>query len=958
MKYINYLVNLKICVFFLIITVTVNCYSQNSFSKEVLFSVNQDGVTLSGSVKVAAQFVFLGAPYLKTQYSELTINSVSFQGELFNENSAYGASSYADKFIKFPYKFSNGSNKIMIEFPVYVAIESGSDVMGYQCSLWTTTNDYLYYHTTDVYGISDPSEVKEVLRYFKNNKTNKLSDSDLWECSKVDESRIKVKSLSANIFSEIRRKLDLAIDNKEKSDIDDAKKKKKKEGISKKTSVEKKDADDKKDASKKNIKEDKKEEKEKKSTPKKTEQNVYQRAAYWKSMARKAEARGDLNQAISLYEQAYNNTPNYVLKEKISSLRSKRASNAIGNIAANIVNTLYDNSERKLMNRLRSFSKSVENSEKNYQNQFRYSNNIHWKSLLKYVSEISAPIAKNSTLNSDKLYAMAIFKNEINTSRNLKPYDIKFSNIFLQYDYRIQYTNPIEINVSQLNKIPRNKRKDFIGLALYDRYKLFRNGKILNNLYVTRKFSRVATVLYAESKEELALMLKYAKKIDEAIIFEKINHTESEILKDVGIKQFSSTSLNNNYASFTALFSPSKFGDGSHVFYLKNSGILLVNNYRFILFNNFSFFEKYKPNNLEKHIANYNNWLLNRNKHNPLFPVATIDNRQYLPSMSHFSNIYYSEKNRKREVVSKNDFRMPELFYPNTTKINHFYVMKDSKNENKPGYIEFDYRFFTELYDEKSIYRPLIVFGKLDWDSKFNPLEIEGIIEFFPTLNFNKIDKEGSDRGSLTFTTNEKQDISRGYGEYIYHDKDRYFGIKCKLTGKKIGRRYEWETSKVKFEKYDIKDAKLGYFVEFRKYPKNFRRFKSTLDDFIKIKAKEGASRSTISTYTIEKKMEAVFNQEYISHYESNKSKPRLSLESIIRQPFKIKFFGNSWDYDLTDTQNLHPNGKTSFDIIFKELQKLMPKNVQFNSLENFQTKTVRFSPESPIEILGDFFNE
>lgn len=189
-------------------------YPLNIFSNTVAFSIEQNGITLSGTVQISAEFVFLGAPYLKRKYEQLTINSVRYKGELFNENSAYGSTSYADDYIKFPYQFSHGSNKIEVTFPLFVAHESGNDTYGYRCNINYSMNDYKFYHTTDVFGVADPSEVKEVMNYFRNNSPTELSDSDLWECSEIDVNRIEVNRLSQNIISEIQRKLDLAIENK------------------------------------------------------------------------------------------------------------------------------------------------------------------------------------------------------------------------------------------------------------------------------------------------------------------------------------------------------------------------------------------------------------------------------------------------------------------------------------------------------------------------------------------------------------------------------------------------------------------------------------------------------------------------------------------------------------------------------------------------------------------------
>lgn len=108
-----------------------------------------------GHVKIDGRFIFNGAPYIRWEHSDLTINRVTTNGYETFDSSHEG----------FPLVINSGGYKIRSDAAVYKGYDSGSG----SC---VNNRDHSGNGTmfqVDVYPISDVSEVTEATSYYKGH---------------------------------------------------------------------------------------------------------------------------------------------------------------------------------------------------------------------------------------------------------------------------------------------------------------------------------------------------------------------------------------------------------------------------------------------------------------------------------------------------------------------------------------------------------------------------------------------------------------------------------------------------------------------------------------------------------------------------------------------------------------------------------------------------------------------
>ena len=159
-------------------------------SEDVYFSIRQDGLEIRGTVTVAYEPVFFGYPYLKLQYRNLNISSVSTgAGESF-------------QIITDVPQLNTSSASISVRVPVRTPQPLG-DRLSFTYAL-------LFVFYSDIYPISDTYENDEVDAHFREVNNPNFSDSQIWEASEVARGgdRIEVTALSGTLIRQLQNLLE------------------------------------------------------------------------------------------------------------------------------------------------------------------------------------------------------------------------------------------------------------------------------------------------------------------------------------------------------------------------------------------------------------------------------------------------------------------------------------------------------------------------------------------------------------------------------------------------------------------------------------------------------------------------------------------------------------------------------------------------------------------------------
>ncbi len=183
----------------------VESTAQQTISKNIDFVVSQNGMDILGSVDVSIQLVFNGNPYFKAKYSNLIIESIDYKYTRYSENIILNGNGDV---LALPYRASNGSSPIKIQFPIRLATESPYGDKG--CSVDQTSMKYTL--TEDIYGVADWYSDSRVDEYYKAYNGSVRSDDELWKCSEIDDWRLYVKELGSSLVYDLKRQLDMAID--------------------------------------------------------------------------------------------------------------------------------------------------------------------------------------------------------------------------------------------------------------------------------------------------------------------------------------------------------------------------------------------------------------------------------------------------------------------------------------------------------------------------------------------------------------------------------------------------------------------------------------------------------------------------------------------------------------------------------------------------------------------------
>lgn len=194
--------------------------AQNTYTRVVDFKLDQDGVSLSGSATLAAEFAFLGAPYLKVKYADLTIKTLSYKNK-------YLSSGSNRDILAFPYKPENGGyyvNAEMIVSIAYVDLNGGLAVKKNLMSNTFDDNVKSFTIKDKIYTLTDTYSNKAIDDYFRQLNHPKYKAADFWERSALIDA--KITGLSPNIIRQMTTIIDAKLREKEQEKQDENKDKK------------------------------------------------------------------------------------------------------------------------------------------------------------------------------------------------------------------------------------------------------------------------------------------------------------------------------------------------------------------------------------------------------------------------------------------------------------------------------------------------------------------------------------------------------------------------------------------------------------------------------------------------------------------------------------------------------------------------------------------------------------
>ena len=204
----------------LLFTSYTSVFSQNTFQRQVDFKFSQDGVSLSGSATVAAEFVFFGYPYLKVKYSNLTIKDLSYKNMYFNNFNNRDI-------LAFPFKPANGGYYVSAEMFVTIAYVDAKGGLVTETGLGRLAASKTIKTFTikdKIYTVADTYSEQAIDDYFRELNHQKYSDSDFWENSALYDA--KITGLSPNIIRQMTTIIDAKLREKEEEKEKEKEKKK------------------------------------------------------------------------------------------------------------------------------------------------------------------------------------------------------------------------------------------------------------------------------------------------------------------------------------------------------------------------------------------------------------------------------------------------------------------------------------------------------------------------------------------------------------------------------------------------------------------------------------------------------------------------------------------------------------------------------------------------------------
>lgn len=175
-------------------------------TKKVFFSNLQiEDMYLDGEVTVKAKFVFMGYPYIVSEYDNLTISKISYKGEVYTSTTNIN-----DRNLPIPYRVKA---KPMIDADYYIwtpKVKNPKTLSKEDYKIFT-------YPIKRLVVISDHFDNQEADAYFKGFSHPSEKDSYFWQNSMLQHPRsdvgrelspIKINSISTTLKSEIANKIE------------------------------------------------------------------------------------------------------------------------------------------------------------------------------------------------------------------------------------------------------------------------------------------------------------------------------------------------------------------------------------------------------------------------------------------------------------------------------------------------------------------------------------------------------------------------------------------------------------------------------------------------------------------------------------------------------------------------------------------------------------------------------
>lgn len=586
-----------------------------------------------------------------------------------------------------------------------------------------------------------------------------------------------------------------------------------------------------------------------------------------------------------------------------------------------VLGSMMDAAEQKELDRMAAVRAEKASAKEQYEYNTKLINQ-NWKNLKATVDDKQLSFEKAKSQNPKTIYAVVFAKQILGAGAAQewagKPAD------YSQLAYFIHYTEPFAVDLEKIEIVPEKEKEELV------------KSTILKQIYrdLTYHFA------FAASKEELSnLINKEAPNYKQTqITFNPIEILGGSYSNKYNLEPYSSRNLLDN-TTWSEIRKNRDIARGDKVIYFKNGDILFLNADKFMLFKNVKLFSAFR--NLNSHVDVFKMYVNNRNKTVPFVPVAEINKQDYLPSMDYFSE-YEPEREAFKEILYNGHFQLPKLYYPKRNKIDHLYIAQHGQNSSLPLILSFDYQNFkpyTEFNTNYDIRRPMVAIGTINWSEHlFNKfLNIEGIIEYYPAMKLNEIQKTGRDRGVLKFVNSQKEGLNT-YTSSRYK-LSSYFGIKAKPNKNKKGGNYQWETSKIRFDEYKIKQSELGYAIKTIKNTENLDAYES--EEFRSLtKLWTSGKINTPTKLLLEKDLKI----NYVNHFYSVK----YGFDQVIsvhQKAFPVHFFGHK--IDLTNFNvNIDANGKndlTAFEYVYDYFTKLLSEESK-TQLFFFETAPIEFT--------------
>lgn len=188
---------MKTIAIILALATTIFAQAQNSNTENVSFSIDQDGMTIGGTVKVSTEFAYKGYPYLKVKYSDLKIESFRYKGEL------YDTYNWNEDVFKMPFYPDTRSYYIETTIHISMAVEGYDGSPTRRLDVNWGQNAYL---EANIYPVTDTYSNDKIDSYFKELSSDKYSDEDFWLKSYIEG--IRITGISPNIIKQMTQIID------------------------------------------------------------------------------------------------------------------------------------------------------------------------------------------------------------------------------------------------------------------------------------------------------------------------------------------------------------------------------------------------------------------------------------------------------------------------------------------------------------------------------------------------------------------------------------------------------------------------------------------------------------------------------------------------------------------------------------------------------------------------------